>query len=254
MSLLHAEYLKLSRRRLYPVMILILGVLTGLTAFFLLVFGQIAPDLAGDVPVLEKPEAYTIGAQQMAGQTWFALILAVVLLGGELSTTAWATSLTRDARKTAHIGSRLTIFVLAAWLAMVLATAGWALMVLFVSPGEGAPNLADWLGMIWRLGLIQLAWVALGMGGIAMLRSVGPAIGAVIAFSFVESILALWGPYENVSLTAASTGLFDIGLGGLMGSFIPGGDLGLVHAVTIILGWTVLGIVLTWWGLQRRDA
>ena len=254
MSLLHAEYLKLSRRRLYPVMILILGVLTGLTAFFLLLFGQIAPDLAGDVPVLEKPEAYAFGAQQMAGQTWFALILAVVLLGGELSTTAWATSLTRDARKTAHIGSRLTMFVLAAWLAMVLATAGWALIVLFVSPGEGVPNLADWLGMVWRLGLIQLAWVALGMGGIAMLRSVGSAIGAVIAFSFLESILALWGPYENVSLTAASTGLFDIALSGFVGSFIPGGDLSLVHAVTIIAGWTVLGIALTWWGLQRRDA
>ena len=87
-----------------------------------------------------------------------------------------------------------------------------------------------------------------------MLRSVGPAIGAEIAFSFIEGILALWGPYENVSLTAASTGLFDIGVGGFMDTFIPGGNLGLAHSVTIIAGWTVLGIVLTWWGLQRRDA
>ncbi len=254
MSLLHAEYLKLSRRRLYLVMVVILGVLTGLTAFFLLVFGQVAPEIAGDVPVLEKPDAYLIGAQQMAGQTWFALILAVVLLGGELSTTAWATSLTRDARKMVHIGSRLTILVLASWLAMVLATAGWAVVVVFASPGEGGPASGEWLGIVWRLGITQLAWVSLGLGGVAMLRSVGPAIGAVLVFSFIESILALWRPYENVSLTAASTGLFDVGMSGFIGAFIPGGNLSLVHAVAIIVGWTVLGVALTWWGLQRRDA
>lgn len=254
MSLVHAEYLKLSRRRLYPIMVLILGVLVGLTAFFLLIFGQIAPGLAEDLPVLEKPLAYSVGAQQIASQTWFALILAVVLLGGELATTAWATALTRDARVTAHIGSRFGVFVVASWLAMLAGVAGWSLIVLFASPGEGALTSAEWVGLVWKLGLVQLAWVSLGMGAIAMFRSVGPAIGAAIAFSFVESILALWGPYGNVSLSAASTGLFEIDIGGGFSAFIPGIDLSVPHSIAIIIGWTIIGLGLTWWGLHRRDA
>jgi len=52
MSLLHAEYLKLSRRRLYYMMVIILAALVGLLAFFLLIFAQIAPELAEGVPVL----------------------------------------------------------------------------------------------------------------------------------------------------------------------------------------------------------
>jgi hypothetical protein len=179
----------------------------------------------------------------------------VVLLGGELSTTAWATALTRDARRGVHIGSRVSVYVVASWVAMLLATAGWALLVLFVAPGEGSPDLSDWLGLLWKMALIQFAWASIGMGAVAMLRSVGPAIGVALAFSFVESILALWGPYENVSLSAASIGLFTTGTpDGFFGAFIPGGDLSTLHSIAIVIGWSLLGIALTWWGLQRRDA
>ena len=234
-------------------MILILGVLIGLTAFILLIFSQIAPEIAAGVPILEKPEAYTVGAQQAVSQTWFPLILAVVMLGGELSTTVWATSLTRDARRWAHIGARLLILELASWLAMVLAIGGWAAVTFFAAPGEGAPGLGGWLGITWRAGIIQLAWVSIGMGAVSMLRSVGPAIGAALALYFGEGILALWRPYGKVSLSAATSGLFDFELDGALGIFIPGMGMSLGQAITIIVGWTVLGIVLTWWGLQRRD-
>jgi hypothetical protein len=254
MSLLHAEYLKLSRRRIYPLMVVILAIFIGLAAFFLLALGQIAPEIAEDVPVLDRPEAYVVGAQQVASQTWFALILAVVVLGGELATTAWATALTRDARRVAHIAARAIVFVVASWLAMLVATAGWAVFVTIVSPGEGSPGLEGWLDIFWRLGLIQLAWVTLGMGVIASLRSIGPALGAAIGFSFIESLFALWGPYEAISLTAASTGLFQVGDQGFFDAFVPGGDLSTAHAVAIVLGWSVFGLLLTWWGLQRRDA
>ena len=254
MSLLHAEYLKISRRKLYPLMVVILGVFVGAAAFFLLAFGQIAPELADDVPVLERPEAYITGAQQVAGQTWFGLILAVVLLGGEFGTTAWATALTRDARKPVHIMARLAVFVAAAWVAMLLATAGWALLVTFVSPGSGGPDLVEWGGIALKLGLIQLAWVSLGMGAISILRSIGPAIGVVIGFSFIESLLGLWAPYENISLTAASTGLFQTEDLGVFAQFVPGADMGTAQSVAIIVGWSILGILLTWIGIQRRDA
>jgi len=254
MSLVHAEYLKITRRKLFPVMVMILGVLIVLTAFFLIVFGQIAPDLAEGVPVLEKPDAYLIGAQQVAGQTWFPLILAVVMLGGEFATTAWATSLTRESRKLNHISARLLVLTVGSTVAFLIATGVWAAFAFLGAPGEGTPELGEWLGLVWRAGVIALAWTSLGMGAVAMLRSVGPAIGVVIAISFGESILALWGPYENVSLTAATGGLYDFVFGAGLESLVPGADLSRAHALAIIAGWTLVGFALTWWGLQRRDA
>ena len=137
---------------------------------------------------------------------------------------------------------------------MLLGTLGWAAVVFFASPGEGGPSTTEWLDVAWKVGVIQVAWVALGLGAVAMLRSVGPAIGAVLALSFGESILALWAPYQNVSLSAATAALFQVDVLGDLGAFIPGGDLSLPHAIAIIAGWTMLGLALTWWGLQRRDA
>jgi hypothetical protein len=254
MSLVHAEYLKISRRKLYPVMVLILGFLVGLLAFILLIFRKIAPELAQEIPVLTKPDAFLVGAQQVVGQTWFPMILAVVLIGADLASTVWATSLTRNPSKPGHIGARLLVITVASWVAMLLGIAGWAVVTAIVADGEGGPTAVDWLDVVWKVGMIQVAWVALAMGAIAMLRSVGPAIGAVIAFSFAESILAIWAPYQNVSLSAATNALFDVDIGGSFGAFNPGGDLSQPHALVIIAGWTLLGLGLTWWGLQRRDA
>jgi hypothetical protein len=254
MSLLHAEYLKLSRRKLYPVMVLILFVLVALTGFVLMAFGQIAPDLAGDLPVLRKPSAYIIGAQQVAGQTWFPMILAAVILGGELGSTVWATSLTREPSVLGHVVSRLAVFTVAGWLAFVLSTGIWAVMTYFIAPGSGGPGVVDWLEMGWRLGLVSLVWSALGLAAVALLRSVGPAIGAVLAFSFVEAILGLWRPYGNVSVTAATTGLFGSPLDGWFGSLIPGAGQTTLHSVVVISSWAAAGLALTWWGLHRRDA
>lgn len=254
MSLLHAEYLKITRRKLYPTMLAILGFFTLLSAFFLMIFSQIAPELAGDIPSVDKPLAYSFGAQQIAGQTWFPLILAVVMLGGELSTTVWATSLARDSRRLNHILARLAVFGVASWLAFLLGTALWGGIALFAAEGSGSLSFGDWFGLIWRVGLIALAWTALGLGTVGALRSIGPAIGAVLAFSFLETFLALWDPYANISLTAATNALFEVSLGGIAGAFLPGGDLSLAHSMAIMIGWVGIGLALTWWGLHRRDA
>lgn len=254
MSLVHAEYLKITRRKLYPTMLAILGFFTVISAFILLLFAKIAPNLAGDLPSVDKPLAYTFGAQQIAGQTWFPLILAVVMLGGELSTTVWATSLTRDSRRSAHILARLLVFGVASWLAFVVGTAIWAGIAFFAAEGSGGPTLGEWFGLIWKMGLISFAWTSLGLGTVAALRSMGPAIGAVLAFSFLETFLSLWDPYANVSLTAGTNALFNVSLGGIAGAFLPGGDLSVAHAVAIVVGWVLVGLGLTWWGLRRRDA
>ncbi len=254
MSLLHAEYLKVTRRKLYPGMLLILAILIGVVAFFLMVFGRIAPEIAEGVPVLTKPLAYLVGAQQVATQTWFPLVLSVVVLGGEMGTTVWATSLTRESRKLRQILARLAVFSMASWLAFLIGTGIWSGLAAVAAQGSGSPTAAEWVGVAWRMGLIALAWTSLGLGAISMLRSLGPAIGAALAFSFGESILALWGPYENASLSAATTGLFGTAMDGFIGAFLPGTDLGVAQAIGIILGWTLFGLLLTWWGVQRRDA
>jgi hypothetical protein len=112
----------------------------------------------------------------------------------------------------------------------------------------------DLVGVLWKSAVIAMAWTSLGTGAVAILRSVGPAIGAGLAVYFAESFLTLWGPWENVSLTAASTGLFNVDFGGGFAGFVPGGGLPLWHQLAILAGWTMLGLGLTWWGLQRRDA
>ena len=255
MSLLRAEYRKLSRRRVFPVMTLVLCMFVGLAAFFLIVFGEIAPGLAEDLPVLQKPDVYEVGAQQAATQTWFPVILAVVLLGGELSTTVWATSLTRDSRLGRQIMSRFLTYTVATVVAVVVAFAVWVAMALVFAPGEGFMSGEDLFGVVWKSALVSMAWTSIGVGAVSMLRSVGPAIGVGIAVAFAEGFLALWGPWENVSITAASTALFtvDFGAGGF-GALIPGAGLSFGHQLAIIAGWTVLGLGLTWWGLYRRDA
>jgi hypothetical protein len=249
-SLVHAEFLKISRRRLLPVMILVLGSLVGLGAFAFILL----PQISDEVPVIvTKPDVYLLGAQQ-AAQTWFPIVLAAVFLGGEFSTTAWATALTRDSRKSLQINARLLNLTAASWLAFVLATAGWALLAAVAATGEGGLIAEEWLDVAWKLGAISLAWTSLGLAAVALFRSVGPAIGVGLALSIGEGFLALWPPYANVSLTAAGTGLFPVELGGPFGAFVPVGDQTVLEAMLVIVGWTILGVCLTWWGLQRRDA
>lgn len=256
MSLLHAEYLKLSRRRLYLVMVLILAALVGLLAMAFLVFPQVAPEAAaeGGLPIIDKPGAYLFGAQQVAGQTWFPLILAVVMLGSEFGSTVWATALSRDSRRVPQISARFVVLAVAAWLAVILGIAGWAAITAIAASGEGGLTVTDWLGLVWKVGLIELAWTAIGLGAVAMLRSVGPAIGAALAFYFVDSVVILWRPYQNISLSAATTAMFQVEIPGEFGEIFGGSTLALWHAVVIMLAWTALGFFLTWWGLHRRDA
>lgn len=254
MSLLRAEFRKISRRKLFSGMTLILLVFVGLGAFFLIVFPQIAPDFAEGLPIMEKPQVYEVGAQQAMTQTWFPLILAVVLMGSELATTVWATSLTRDSRKANQVFARVLTYTVATLLAFLIAFALWVVLALFASPGEGFMGGSDLVGLAWKGAVIALAWSALGVGAVSLLRSVGPAIGAGIAVYFAESFLALWDPWENVSLTAATTGLFDVDFGGGFAGLVPGVGLPLWHMLAILAGWTALGLGLAWWGLRRRDA
>lgn len=255
-GLIRAEARKLTGRKLFPVMALILVAFTGLAAFFLLIFGQINEAAVTEgLPLVTKPEAYILGVQQVIGQTWFPLILAVVVLGGELSTTIWATGLTRESRKRWHIGARLLVFTMASWVGMLLAIGFWGATTALFAEGSGGLSVTDWLGVTWKTAFTQIAWVSLGLGFVSLLRSIGPAIGAVLALSFGEGLLALWRPYQNVSLTGASSAIFgNVGLPGAAGEIFAANTVSQLHSITIILGWTLLGLLLAWWGLARRDA
>lgn len=256
MSLIHAEYLKLSRRKIYPFTLLAVAILMALTAFFATAFAELAPATMGDVFVIEKPEAFAFGAQQAASFTWLPLVLTVAVVGGEFATTVWATSLTRNPSRLAQLGARLLIFTIATWLAFVIGTAVFAGITAFAGAGSGAPPVAEWLGYLWRFAVIALAWTSLGLAAVAVMRSMVLALVVTLGFSFVDSIVATFvDGYESFSLTAASAGLFDGGLlGGPFASLVPGADLSVGAALAIMGGWTLVGFLLTWWGLQRRDA
>ncbi len=257
MSLLHAEYLKLSRRKLFPVMVGLLAFLMGFIAVLFFVILPALPDAAqaGATPP-ERPEAFVYGAVQVAGQAWwFAVILATTVLGGEVAGTVWATSLTRDSRKGAHIASRFLVFTTASWIAFVVGTAVWAVITVFAAEGSGSPSASEWLGLLWKFAVIAGAWTSIGLGAVALTRSIGAAMGIALGLSFVDSIVAPFvDAYENVSLTAASNGIFDVGGDGPFSDFIPGGGMSTAHALAVMAGWALFGLAVTWWGLSRKDA
>jgi hypothetical protein len=255
-SLLHAEYVKITRRKLYPIMLALLALLMGFIAVLFYVILPALPDSAQAGAPPPRPEAFVYGAVQVAGQAWwFAVILATTLLGGEVAGTVWATGLTRDARKSAHIASRFAVFTTATWLAFIVGTAVWSVVTLFAAEGSGSPEAGEWLSLLWKFAVIAGSWTSIGMGAVALTRSIGAAMGIALGISFVDSIIAPFvSAYENFSLTAASNGIFAVGSDDPFAEFIPGGDMSTTHALLVMAGWTLLGLGLTWWGLQRRDA
>jgi hypothetical protein len=257
-SLLHAEYLKVSKRRLLPIMI---GLLAFLMAIIALLFYLVLPALpeavgAGGSPIPQRPEAYVFGAQQVAGQAWwFAVILVTAVLGGEVATTVWATSLTRESRKLRHISSRFVVFSISSWVALVVGTAVWSAITFLAAEGSGSPEASEWLGLLWKYLVISAAWTSIGLGVVALTRSIALAMGIALGISFLDSIVAPFVDfYETVSLTSASNGIFEIGGDGPFSAFIPGADMSAGHSLAVMAGWAALFLALTWWGLQRRDA
>jgi len=251
--LIRAELVKLLRRKAYFLMVLILAVLVAMTAFFVVVFPRIALEAAEGLAPVPKPDGYIIGAQQVISQTWFPLILAAMMLGTEMSSSFWATSLTREARRLRHVGARLLVLSGASWVAISAAIAGFALVVALGAVGEGALPGSDWLKIFGSSLLVQVAWVSLGLALVGLLRSVGPAIGAALAFSFGESLLGLWRPYRNVSLTANSTALLGTLEGDVFAQMMPGSGISPERAVIVVVLWTLLGVVLAWWALAYRE-
>ena len=257
MSLVHAEYLKISRRKLFPIMLVLLAFLMAFIGLLFFVLLPVLPETAGGgSPIPQRPEAFVFGAQQVAGQAWwFAVILATAVLGGEVASTVWATGLTRDSRKLSHISSRFAVFTVASWLAFLVGTAVWAVITWLAAEGSGSPELSEWLGLAWKFIAIAAAWTSIGLGAVAMSRSIAVAMGVALGIAFIDSIVAPFVDfYETVSLTAATNGIFDVGGDGPFSAFIPGGDMSLTHALTVMAGWALVGLIFTWWGLQRRDA
>lgn len=251
--LVRAELVKLLRRKAYFLMVAILGVLVAMMAFFTVVFPRIAPDAAEGLAPMPKPDGYLIAAQQVIGQTWFPLILAAMMLGTEISSSFWATSLTREARRLRHVGARLLVLSGASWLAIGAAIAGAAAVVAVGGVGEGTLPASDWLKIYASSLLVQVAWVSPGLALVGLLRGVGPAVGAALAFSFGESLLGLWRPYANVSLTANSTALLGTLEGSVFAQMIPGSGIPPGRAVVVVALWTLLGVAGAWWSLARRD-
>lgn len=255
-GLLRAEWIKLSKRWVFPVMFVILMILTGLSALILLIVPDVSPGAIEGLPDLSNSDATIVGIQTVLGQTWFPLILAVVMLGSEVTSTAWASALTRESRRLHHVIARLTAYTLAAYVAALVAIGMWQLIANSYTEGPSPFSGSDWVSVLAKTLLVQATWVALGLGAISLLRSTGVAIGIVIAYSFVEGLATLWQPFGNVALSSASNSLFGTVMADISGGIgVSGADpLTFTHALIVVFAWAVLGGGLAWLGLYRRDA
>lgn len=254
-GLLRAEWLKLSRRWVLPAMILVLGGLVGLSAVILLILPDVAPEAIEGLPILDRADASLLGIQTVLGQTWFPLILAVIMLGTEFTSSAWAAALTRDARRFAHLLAKVIVFSLAAWLVALLAIACWEIMAAIFTEGDPVFEASDWFGVIWKALIVQVTWIALGLGAISLTRSTGVAIAIVVAYSFTEGLLALWAPYGEVSLTTATAAIFGELTAEVSSGFgVSGSDpMTFGQALLVVIGWGVLGLGLAWTGVRTRE-
>lgn len=251
-GLLRAEVIKLAGRKIWWVMTAIVVLLLAGTAFVFTVLPNVSPEEFGGMPAVRKPDAYLFGAGQAIGQTWFPLVFAAVLLAGETSTSVWAASLTRESRRWMHLLAKLAVITFASTVAMGLGIAAWSGVTAVFAEGSGAPGLADWLAVAWKTALTQATWVGLGLGMVALFRNMGPAIGVALGFSFLDGILALWGPWAEVSLSIASSRLI-ADMSAFGGAFLPAVDMGFSQALAVVIGWTVLGLFLGLIGLEVRD-
>ncbi len=251
-GLIRAEIIKLTGRKLWFVMTAILVILLAGTAFVFTVLPTISPDEFQGMEAIEKPEAYLFGASQALGQTWFPLLFAAMLLAGETSTTAWASSLTRESRRWMHLLAMLVVTSAAATLSVGAGILVWAGVTAAFAGGSGAPAVGEWLAVAWKTGATQLTWVALAFGAVAVFRHMGPAIGVVIGFSVGDSILALWQPWTEVSLSIASSRLIqDASVVGA--PFGPQAAMGFGQALAVLVGWGGLGLSTALIGLEARD-
>jgi small basic protein len=255
-GLVVAESIKLSKRWVFRVMVLVFVALCALTGFVLLILPEIAPEAIEGIPVLGRRDALILGIQTVLGQTWFPMILAVIMLGSEVTTSTWGSSLTREARRGRHVTAKLGVMTIATWITAVIVIGAWVAFAVVVTEGSSGFSGADWFGVGWKTGVVQLTWVALGLAAIAWVRSTGLAIGIVVAFSFGEGILALWSAFRSVSLSAATNALFGEISADISGGFGVGfaGSMSFTRAVVVVLAWALVGTLAAYAGLRLRDA
>lgn len=256
-GLLAAETLKVVKRRMYWIMLVILAALVALTAVIFLVVlpGASVADGSPPLPRVTKPDAYAFGASQVLGQTWFPAVLAAVLLAGELSTSVWASALTREARRWRHLYVKGAVLTGASWVASLAALAVWSLITLFVADGAGVPDAGVWARILLTTLLVDATWVAIGLGGTALFRTLGPALVVVLGLSFLDGILTLWEPWREVSLGQAAGRLSEEFGGAVAVAMGPdaaiGAGMGSGQALVVLLGWAVIGVGAAAAGLHR---
>lgn len=255
-GLLVAEAIKLRRRWVARVLTLVFVGLVALTAIVLLVVPKVAPEAIPELPSFNVRDGVILGIQQVVGQTWFPLILTVVMLGSEFKTSAWAAAVTRESRRVRHVAARWIAFGSTASLVGLAAIAGWTAVTFATSDGALGFSALDWLGVVWKVALVQFTWVAFGLAAIGFLRSTGVAIGLALAYSFLEGVLALWDPFAHIALANASTALI-----GTVESDVSAGfgvsftlEMSFTHALVVVVGWAIGTASLAWLALVRKDA
>lgn len=252
-GLIRAEILKVTGRKLWWVMTAILVLLLAGTAFIFTVLPNVSPEEFEGFPAITKPDAFLFGASQAIGQTWFPLVFAAVLLAGETSTSVWSSSLTRESRRWMHLTAKLVVISIASAAAMAAGIAAWSVVVGIFAEGSGAPSVSEWVAVAWKTLLTQATWVGLGLGVVAVFRSMGPAIGGALGFSVIDGVLGLWRPWTEVSLTIASSRLIQDFSSQPVSPFGGGIEMGSGQALVVIAGWTAFGMVLGVIGLEARD-
>ncbi len=220
-GLIFAEYVKLRRRTFFWVLA---GLIWALHVFasWLSLSVVIGSETGGSGRLVSFAEL-------------IALVLAIQVLGNEFSGGRWASGLTRDSRRGAHLCAKTVTALLGMLFIIVVAVAlGQATKAML---GEDLAQLGSIAGDIGKSLLVGLVWIMIAFAINALLRGLG--ISFIVGFIFLnaEVLVSLWDKYEPFSVSH-NIALFYGSEGGL----------------SVMLVWGAATAVASWALLKYRDA
>ena len=181
---------------------------------------------------------------------WVALILAIQILGGELSGGGWLTGLTREARRGAHFLAKTV-----AACGGLLFIQGVSTMVNLATQSALGASLWTWGDLSGRVGkslVVGLVWIMLGFVVSALSRSVVVSYAAAFIFLNADAVTAQWDLYQPISVNADTSLFYGFKVYSFEGGITPDNQEG--GALLALLSWAALMAFVSWALLRFRDA
>lgn len=244
--LIRVEMRKILKRRFSWIMLGVLLLISGLSA--LLVATQIDFTISGSSSGgVTGSDEYIFGFDNLRLHFWYPLVIAVVIMGGDVASGALAAGLTRVPNRLTHLWSRILVYGSTVWIDLMVALGLWFLIIKIFEPEVPFISAGEFMAGFWRFGFTTFFWVILTVATVAVMRSTGGAVGAVMGFWIFELfVTATWEAFQRFSVSQ-NTALLNLA------SEFDSSQNSVPEAVLALSGWMVAFLIIGIFGMYARD-